>query len=163
MTDPAPAPPALPRGLLVAAPASGHGKTTVTLGLAGAFARRGLRVQPFKIGPDYIDPAFLTAAAGRPCHNLDPWAMRPASLTAGLATAADADLALVEGVTGLFDGAADGTGGAGELALVAERLQVQQGQLCRRVGFPPQQHVGAGNVVLVAEGDQGGDPDAQPG
>jgi cobyrinic acid a,c-diamide synthase len=105
-------------GLIVAAPASGSGKTVLTLGLLSAFRRRGLAVGAFKVGPDYIDPGFLRAAAGRPCRNLDPWAMRPESLAEGLAAAsAGADLVLGEGVMGLFDGAADGSGSTADLAV----------------------------------------------
>jgi len=94
------------RGLIVSAPASATGKTTVTLGLLRAIARRGIAVVPAKIGPDYIDPAFHVAAAGRPSINLDTWGMRPAmvaGLIAGLGKTAD--LAVVEGAMGLFDAA----------------------------------------------------------
>ena len=106
-----------PRGLIIAAPASGQGKTTVTLGLLRAFADRGDRIAAAKAGPDYIDPQYHRAAGGTDCVNLDPWAMRPA-LVAKLAAAAaaDADLLLVEGVMGLFDGAVEGGGSTADLA-----------------------------------------------
>lgn len=91
-------------GFIIAAPASGTGKTTVMLGLLRAFRDRGLAVQPFKCGPDYIDPAFHLAASGRQSFNLDGWAM-PQELIGGLAGAAgDADLVVAEGSMGLFDG-----------------------------------------------------------
>lgn len=104
-------------GLVVAAPRSGSGKTTLTLGLLAALKRRGLRVAPAKTGPDYIDTAILARVAGRPAINLDPWAMSEARLR-GLAArhAAATDLLLVEGVMGLFDGAADGRGSTADLA-----------------------------------------------
>ncbi len=107
-------------GLLISAPSSGAGKTTLTLGLARAFRDRGLTVQPFKSGPDYIDPAFHTAATGRVSVNLDTWAMAP-GLVGALATAADdADLVIAEGSMGLFDGVAKagetGTGASADLA-----------------------------------------------
>lgn len=93
-------------GLVIAAPASGSGKTVVTLGLLGHLAETGRRVASAKAGPDYIDPAFHAAATGRPCLNLDSWAMRGETLNrvaAGLAR--DADIVVCEGVMGLFDGA----------------------------------------------------------
>jgi cobyrinic acid a,c-diamide synthase len=106
-------------GLIVAGTASGGGKTVVTLGLLRAFARAGTAVAPFKTGPDYIDAGFHRVAAGRDCVNLDPWAMRPATLRALFAhLARDAELVLGEGVMGLFDGAADGTGSTADLAVL---------------------------------------------
>lgn len=106
------------RGLLIAAPASGSGKTTVTLGLLRHLANGGVAVAPVKVGPDYIDPAFHAVAARRPCLNLDGWAMRPATLAALAAQSGrGADLVVGEGVMGLFDGAPDGTGSTADLAV----------------------------------------------
>ncbi len=109
-----------PPGLIIAAPASGTGKTTLTLGLLAAFRAQGLVVQPFKSGPDYIDPAFHTAAAGRVSVNLDTWAMGRDRIM-GLASAASgADLILAEGSMGLFDGVAQaGASGRGASADLA--------------------------------------------
>lgn len=105
------------RGVLIAAPASGSGKTTVTLGLLRWLRNQGLAAASVKIGPDYIDPAFHAAAAGRPCLNLDSWAMRRQTLAAAADQAgAAAELIVGEGVMGLFDGAADGTGSTAEMA-----------------------------------------------
>jgi cobyrinic acid a,c-diamide synthase len=105
-------------GLIIAAPSSGAGKTTVTLGLARALHRAGVRLATAKAGPDYIDPGFHAAATGRPCINLDPWAMRPdtlAALTTRLAH--ESELVLCEGVMGLFDGIdAQGNGSTAVLA-----------------------------------------------
>ncbi len=104
-------------GLIIAAPASGSGKTVVTLAILRALTRAGIRVNSFKVGPDYIDPAFHAAATGRPCFNLDPWAMRPATIAHLLdRLGADTELIVGEGVMGLFDGAADGTGSTADLA-----------------------------------------------
>jgi cobyrinic acid a,c-diamide synthase len=113
-----------PPGLIIAAPRSGAGKTTVTLALLRALRRRGFAVQPFKCGPDYIDPAFHEIAAGRPSFNLDSWAMA-ADLIAALATevSTGADLCIAEGVMGLFDGAAArGQSGSGATADLASLL-----------------------------------------
>jgi cobyrinic acid a,c-diamide synthase len=113
-----------PSGLIIAAPRSGAGKTMVTLGLLRALRRRGHAVQPFKCGPDYIDPAFHGIAAGRTSFNLDSWAMED-ELIAGLAVNASdgAELSLVEGVMGLFDGAAArGRSGSGTTADLASLL-----------------------------------------
>ena len=104
-------------GLIIAAPASGSGKTTVTLGLLRALRDSGVKVSSFKVGPDYIDPAFHAAASARPCHTLDPWAMTAGGMAAGLRQASEsAELVVGEGVMGLFDGASDGTGSTADLA-----------------------------------------------
>lgn len=110
----------IPPGLIISAPASGTGKTTLMLGLLAAFRAQGLTVQPFKSGPDYIDPAFHRAASGRPSVNLESWAMG-ADRIGGLISVADgADLVLAEGSMGLFDGVArageTGTGASADLA-----------------------------------------------
>jgi len=103
-------------GVIIAAPGSGSGKTTVTLGLLRAFRRRGTAVRGAKSGPDYIDPRFHEAACGQPCVNLDPWAMSPQRLRA---LAATDDLLLIEGAMGLFDGVPpDGRGATADLARV---------------------------------------------
>jgi cobyrinic acid a,c-diamide synthase len=102
---------------LLAAPASGNGKTTLTLGLLRALARRGLVVQPFKCGPDYLDTHHHTQAAGRPSLNLDVFMASSTHTQATYAQyAAAADVALVEGVMGLFDGANRMQGSAADVA-----------------------------------------------
>ncbi len=108
------------RGLIISAAASGAGKTTLTLALARACRDRGLAVQCFKSGPDYIDPAFHAAATGRVSVNVDSWAMSRATIDALTARGADADLALAEGSMGLFDGVAgSGVSGTGATADIA--------------------------------------------
>jgi cobyrinic acid a,c-diamide synthase len=109
--------PASPPGLIIAATHSGAGKTSVTMGVIAALRRKGLAVQPFKCGPDYIDPGFLAAAAGRPCFNLDAFAMDLGEMAGVAALAAPHDIAIAEGVMGLFDaGPARGKSGAGATA-----------------------------------------------
>lgn len=105
------------RGIVIAAPHSGSGKTLVTLGLCRALADAGIAVAPAKTGPDYIDPGFLERAARAESINLDPWAMSQKRLLALAAKQGeDADLLIVEGVMGLFDGAMGGKGSTGDLA-----------------------------------------------
>jgi len=105
------------RGFIVAAPASGSGKTVLTLGLLRALSRQYPTIGAFKVGPDYIDPAFHAAAMGRPSFNIDLWAMRPATVAQILRRLDDeSDLIVGEGVMGLFDGAADSTGSTADLA-----------------------------------------------
>ncbi|GAA2317824.1 cobyrinate a,c-diamide synthase [Streptomyces caniferus] len=107
---------AIPR-LMIAAPSSGAGKTTVATGLMAAFAEAGLVVSPHKVGPDYIDPGYHSLATGRPGRNLDAYLCGPDRIAPlFLHGAAGADLALVEGVMGLFDGAS----GKGELSSTAQ-------------------------------------------
>ncbi len=110
------------RGLVIAGHQSGVGKTTVTLGLLAACRRRGLKVQPFKVGPDFIDPGHLTRAAGQACRNLDGWMLtRQANLESFRRQTREADLAVVEGVMGLFDGY-DGLREDGSTAQMAKWL-----------------------------------------
>jgi len=108
------------RGLIIAAPHSGAGKTTVTLALLAALKRRGVGVRAAKAGPDYIDPAFHAAVTGAASVNLDSWAMSGKLLDALAAQAADgADVFVIEGVMGLFDGAAGAPGRRGATADLA--------------------------------------------
>lgn len=112
-----------PRRLTIAAPASGCGKTTITLALLAALRRRGLTVAPFKVGPDFIDPGHHARACGRTSRNLDGWMCGQAWVRQSFARGCvGADLALIEGVMGLFDGAA-GDSEVGSSAEVAKWLQ----------------------------------------
>lgn len=110
---------------MIAAPRSGSGKTTVTLGLLAALRGRGVRVRAAKTGPDYIDPAFHEVVTGSVSLNLDSWAMSDAVLTALLAEAADgAELLLIESAMGLFDGLMGPEGARGSPADIARRFGI---------------------------------------
>lgn len=140
------------KALVLAGTHSGCGKTSVTLGLLRALARRGLRVQPFKAGPDFIDPGLHGAAAGTPSHNLDTW-MQPQEAVRGLFArhARGADVIVVEGVMGLFDG----RGGADEAGSTAH--------LAKLLGLPALLVVDAKSqarsVAALAQGFARFDPD----
>jgi cobyrinic acid a,c-diamide synthase len=128
------------RRLVIAGTHSGVGKTTITMGLVSAFRQRGLVVQPFKVGPDYIDPAYHRAAAGRPCRNLDSW-MMPAERIRSLFDHAtrDADLVLIEGVMGVHDGlgydsAAGSTAEVARLLKAPVILVIDAGRMARSAG-----------------------------
>jgi cobyrinic acid a,c-diamide synthase len=113
------------RGLIVAAARSGSGKTTVTVGLLAAFRRRGVVVRAAKAGPDYIDPAFHAAATGAAAVNLDCWAMPPGLIDVLVGDAAQAaELVVIEGVMGLFDGVAEPPGRTGSTADLARYLHL---------------------------------------
>ncbi len=110
------------KGLVVAGTQSGSGKTTLSLALMAAFVRRGLQVQGFKVGPDFIDPGHHALATGRPSHNLDGWMLSPAENRRIFARASrQAHLAVVEGVMGLYDGF-DPTANIGSTAEMAKLL-----------------------------------------
>jgi cobyrinic acid a,c-diamide synthase len=156
----------IPR-LVVAGVSSGVGKTTVTVAITRALVSRGLRVAPFKCGPDYLDPTYHARAAGVPSQNLDGWMMGRDAVLATFAHAArDADVAIIEGVMGLFDGASP-TGEEGSTAQIAKWLEapvvlvVDAGGMARTiaalvqgfVSFDPALRVAA--VVANRVGSQG--------
>uniref|UniRef100_UPI00402946D3 cobyrinate a,c-diamide synthase n=1 Tax=Candidatus Tripitaka californicus TaxID=3367616 RepID=UPI00402946D3 len=117
-------PPQVYPSLLIAGTHSGVGKTTITLALMTTLKKKGLKVQGFKVGPDYIDPSHHTTATGIPSRNLDTWMMGPeACLELFTRAAREADISVIEGVMGLYDGHSDGTG-AGSTAHLAKLLGV---------------------------------------
>lgn len=112
-------------GLLISAPRSGAGKTTVTLGILAALVRRGVKVRSAKAGPDYIDPAFHAAATGSSSLNLDSWSMPPSLLDALVDDATDdAAMLVIEGAMGLFDGVPAEPGRSGAASDLAARLRL---------------------------------------
>ncbi|PRH79680.1 cobyrinic acid a,c-diamide synthase [Streptomyces solincola] len=142
--------------LVIAAPSSGAGKTTVATGLMAAFAGRGLAVSPHKVGPDYIDPGYHALATGRPGRNLDAY-MCGTGLVAPLFAhgAAGADLAVVEGVMGLYDGAA----GQGELASTAQVAKLLRAPVVLVVDASSQSR----SVAALVHGFASWDPEVRIG
>ncbi len=143
-------------GLLLAAPHSGAGKTTAALALALALADRGVRVQAFKVGPDYLDPAHLAAATGRPVYNLDGYFLGEAGLRwLYPSRARRAKFALVEGVMGLYDGK-DALGRVGSAAQVAKVLGLP-------VVLVVDAQAMAGSIAALARGFADHDPELRLG
>jgi cobyrinic acid a,c-diamide synthase len=133
---------------------SGVGKTTVTVALTRALRARGLRVALFKCGPDYLDPTYHARAAGTPCQNLDGWMMGAAAVRGTFLDASrDADIALIEGVMGLFDGATP-SGETGSTAEIAKWLQAPVALVVDAGGM-------ARSIAALAHGYASFDPDLQ--
>lgn len=143
----------IPR-LVIAGTASNVGKTTVMVGLVRALRVRGLRVAVFKCGPDYLDPTYHVRAADAPCHNLDGWMMgREAVLSTFTHASQGADIAMIEGVMGLFDGASP-TSDEGSTAEIAKWLQAPVLLVCDAGGM-------ARSIAALAKGFSTFDPDLQ--
>ena len=106
--------------MVIAAPHGQSGKTTVTIGLIGALTQMGIKVQPFKKGPDFIDPSWLSRAAGRPCRNLDCFFMEDAVIRQSVIQAsAGAQITVIEGAMGMFDGIDfEGSGSTAQIAKI---------------------------------------------
>jgi cobyrinic acid a,c-diamide synthase len=143
----------IPR-LVIAGTSSNVGKTTVMVGLVRALRARGLRVAVFKCGPDYLDPTYHVRAADAPCHNLDGWMMgRDAVLSTFIHAAQEADIALLEGVMGLFDGASP-TSEEGSTAEIAKWLHAPVLLVCDAGGM-------ARSIAALAKGFSTFDADLQ--
>ncbi|MAH87148.1 MAG: cobyrinic acid a,c-diamide synthase [Kiloniella sp.] len=152
------------RGLILAAPSSGSGKTSLTFGLLAALRAAGVAVQAFKTGPDYIDPVFHGIATDRLCPNLDPWAMRPETLHGIIDQwSADADLCLIEGVMGLFDGVGTGAGAPGSNQVSSRRGNGSTAALAQQLDLPVVLIVDAKgqsqSVAALVQGFAGFDPE----
>ncbi|GAA1884612.1 cobyrinate a,c-diamide synthase [Streptantibioticus ferralitis] len=142
--------------LVIAAPASGSGKTTVATGLMAALAQRGLAVSPHKVGPDYIDPGYHTLATGRPGRNLDAYLCGPQRMAPMfLHGARGADVAVIEGVMGLYDGAA----GQGELASTAQVAKLLRAPVVLVVDASSQSR----SVAALVHGFASWDPEVRIG
>ncbi|MDQ0983771.1 cobyrinate a,c-diamide synthase [Streptomyces sp. V2I9] len=142
--------------LVIAAPASGSGKTTVATGLMAAFAARGLAVSPHKVGPDYIDPGYHSLATGRPGRNLDAYMCGPELIAPLFAHgSAGCDLAVVEGVMGLYDGAS----GQGELASTAQVAKLLRAPVVLVVDASSQSR----SVAALVHGFASWDPEVRIG
>jgi cobyrinic acid a,c-diamide synthase len=140
------------KSLLVSGTHSGCGKTSLTLGLLAAFSRRGLRVAPFKTGPDFIDPGLHALACGQSSHNLDSWMLTKDANRALFARyASQADVAVLEGAMGLFDGAS-GSGEQGSAAHMAKLLEIPVVLVIDASGM-------ARSAAALAQGFAGFDPD----
>ena len=141
----------IPR-IVVAGTQSGVGKTTIVNGLLTELRKQGMKVQSYKVGPDYIDPGYHALASGRPCHNLDSWLMPQERLLSLFeSTSRGMDIAVVEGVMGLFDG---GRGGVASTAAIARLLHAPVILVvnCRSAGE---------SVAAVVLGFQKYDPEVQ--
>ena len=157
----------IPR-LVIAGTHSGVGKTTIVTGLLAALKERGLRVQAYKVGPDYIDTGFHSLACGRASHNLDTWLVPQAELTElFLDTAADSDIAVIEGVMGLYDG---GRNGISSTAAIAKQLAApvvlvidasSMGESAAAIAFGYKNYDPAVNLVGVIINRIGSDNHAQ--
>ena len=139
---------------IIAGVSSGAGKTTITLGLMAALRRRGFKVQPFKAGPDYIDPSHHSSVCGRPSYNLDSWMMGESGVKATFSRQmAGADIGIIEGVMGLFDGKGGGDE-SGSTAHLAKVLGFGVILVVEASGI-------AGSIAALVQGFERFDPDVR--
>lgn len=144
------------KAIIIAAPVSGSGKTTITIGIMECLKRRGMKVAPFKVGPDFIDPGYHRLVTGRPSLNLDGWMLPPQTVREIFTThAADADIAVIEGVMGLFDGVS-GVSDDGSTAQIARITDATVFLVVNAKGF-------ARSIAALIKGFAGFDPDVRIG